>query len=202
MLLSEADAAQDGFLHKQTSKQTWLHSFHSLEAVIIIACVCSVGICIVCSVPADLGTYFCGNPYFLVSFVGFAHLPTHFIYFIYSRIIIEIGICHDSIETQCPFISIHKSKSVHFLILPFVICWSPLCLLWASSDIEPQILQENWLVGVGSLQMRSCDLQPPIRREECCAGPLNHHLRQYREQEKITLSHESLKGIMIYLLFC
>ena len=39
MLLSEADAAQDGFLHKlnKQTKQVSVHSFHSLEAVIIIA---------------------------------------------------------------------------------------------------------------------------------------------------------------------
>ena len=114
MLLSEADAAQDGFLHK-LNKQTRLHSFHSLEAVIIIAVVVCAqwALCIVYGVPADLGTYFCGNSYFLVSILGFAHLPTHFIYFnfICLRIIIEIGICHDSIETQCPFISIHKIDS-------------------------------------------------------------------------------------------
>ena len=36
MLLSAADAAQDGFLHK-LNKQVSVHSFHSLEAVIIIA---------------------------------------------------------------------------------------------------------------------------------------------------------------------
>ena len=110
MLLSEADAAQDGFLHKQTNKGSFI-PFIGGSYYNCWAGACSVGICIVYSVPADLGTRFCGNSYFLVSFVGFAHLPTHFIYFICSRIIIEIGICHDSIETQCPFISIHNIDS-------------------------------------------------------------------------------------------
>ena len=99
MLLSEADAAQDGFLHK-LNKQTNKASFIPFIGGSYYNCwagVCSVGICIVYGVPADLGTYFCGNSYFLVSILGFAHLPTHFIYFnfICLRIIIEIGICHD-----------------------------------------------------------------------------------------------------------